>query len=107
MGKSERQGPAVYEARLEADGAVKKIRAISVTDAVLLRQQGKDVVVCGNDLASNRNLAGSVEKQANGKWRRCPPHASAGPKALPHYQPVFRGPSGHTFYETSRRKAFE
>ena len=32
-------------------------------------------------------------------------HRSAGPLSLPHYQPASRPPAGHTFYETSTRKA--
>jgi hypothetical protein len=72
--------PTIYEARLRLDGGVQKVRQISLSDAVANRQRGHDVVVCGGDLAANRSLAESIEQQANGRWKRCPPHASAGPK---------------------------
>jgi len=97
--------PTIYEARLQPDGGVQKVREISLSDAVALRQRGHEVVVCGGDLAANRSLAESIEQQANGRWKRCPPHASAGTNALPHYQPELRGPAGHTFYETPHRQA--
>jgi hypothetical protein len=97
----------LFEAGLESDGGVRKIRRITQDEAIQLRKLGSDVVVCGIDLAANRKLAGSIEQQANGKWRRCSPHDRAGPKALPHFQPDFRGPAGHTFYETQHRKAID
>jgi hypothetical protein len=87
------------------DGAVIKGAVASFDEAVLGRRAGHDVVVCGDDLAANRKLAAMIEGNANGAWRRCPPHAGAGPFALPHYQPEDRPPSGHTFYETEIRKA--
>lgn len=95
----------IFEARLLADGGVQRVREVALATAIKLRQAGRDVVVCGTDLAANRALAESIEQQANGRWKRCPPHASAGPDALPHYQPEIRGPAGHTFYETPRRQA--
>ena len=97
--------PTIFEARLLAKGGVQKVREIPLTSAIALRQSGHDVVVCGGELAANRAVAESIEQQANGRWKRCPPHASAGSNALPHYQPEVRGPAGHTFYETPRRKA--
>lgn len=102
---SKARSPAVYEASLESDGGVRKIRPISIADAISFRQRGQDVVVGGSDLASNRVLAEQIEQQANGRWKRCPPHASAGSQSLPHYQPEVRGPAGHTFYETPNRQA--
>jgi hypothetical protein len=83
------------------------IKGIEITRAVAedLRRRGRDVVVCGTDLAVNRNLARDIEQGANGSYKRCGPHPNAGPDALPHYQPDPRPPEGHTFYETSNRKA--
>src|SRR5262245_11838815 len=97
--------PLIFEASLGAGGSVIKGPVITQAQAEARRKAGQDVVVCGPDIASNRNLAGAIERAANGAARRCPPHASSGPNALPHYQPDPRGPAGHTFYETPNRKA--
>ncbi len=78
---------------------------IDVTEAIALRQQGKDVVVCGNDLGKNRELAKQLETTAQGGARAEHPHKAAGPNALPHFQPLMRPPAGHTFYETAKKKA--
>jgi hypothetical protein len=96
--------PQIYEASLGARGDVVKGRAITQVQAEMLRKAGLDVVVCGPDLAANRSLAGTIERNANGRAKRCPPHASSGPNALPHYQPDPRPPAGHTFDETPNRK---
>lgn len=97
----------IYEATLGAAGAVVGVLpAITQAQAEALRQNGLEVVVCGPNLAANRALAAAIELNANGSCKRCPPHANAGPHALPHYQPNPRPPAGHTFYETPKRKAF-
>lgn len=99
--------PLIYRANLGANGAVIKGALIAQAQAEALRQAGDDVVVCGPNLAANRALARMVENNANGQYKRCPPHRSAGPHALPHYQPMPRGQKkGHAFYETANRKAF-
>jgi hypothetical protein len=97
--------PQIFEASLGASGSVVKGSALTQAQAEARRQAGLDVVVCGPNLAANRSLAGVIERNANGSAKRCPPHASAGPYALPHYQPDPRPPAGHTFYETPNRKA--
>jgi hypothetical protein len=97
--------PQVFEATLAANGAVVKGLSISQRSAEQRRKGGLDVVVCGPNLSANRQLAGLIESNANGSVKRCPPHASAGIHALPHYQPDPRPPGGHTFYETPKRKA--
>ena len=89
----------------ELTGSVIKGAAITQAQAEARRKAGKDVIVCGPDLAANRVAAGTIERNANGRAKRCPPHASSGPNALPHYQPDPRPPAGHTFYETPNRKA--
>ena len=99
------QASVPHSASLEPDGGVRKIKPISIRDAIDVRRQGGDVVVSGGDMASNRELARMIEEQASGRWKRCPPHANAGRHALPHYQPEVRGPTGHTFYETTNRQA--
>jgi len=114
MGKKKKQPsppvpstpPTIYEATLGATGAVVKGQTISQAQAEARRKAGQDVVVCGPNLAANRRLAGSIERNANGSAKRCPPHANAGVHALPHYQPDPRPPTGHTFYETPNLKAF-
>jgi hypothetical protein len=96
----------IFEATTGSFGAVNKGNEITEAEAVARRRAGLDVVVCGSDLATNRRLAGQIEGAANGRYKRCPPHANAGQHALPHYQPEERPPEGHTFYETEQRKAF-
>lgn len=96
----------IFEATTGSFGAVVKGKEISEVDAVTRRRAGLDVVVCGSVLAINRHIAGMIENQANGKYKRCPPHPKAGQHALPHYQPEIRPPEGHTFYETEHRKSF-
>jgi hypothetical protein len=92
---------------LGAAGTVVRVQPpITQAQAEALRQNGGEVVVCGPNLAANRALAQAIEHNANGHYKRCPPHQNAGPHALPHYQPDPRPPTGHTFYETPNRHAF-
>lgn len=98
--------PQIYEATLGGNGAVVKGQPLTRSHAEVRRQAGLDVVICDRNLSANRSLAGVIERNANGKAKRCPPHANAGANALPHYQPDPRPPEGHTFYETPNRKAF-
>lgn len=99
--------PLIYEATLGAAGAVVRVQPpITQAAAEALRRSGGDVVVCGPTLAANRALSQAIELNANGTYKRCPPHANAGSHALPHYQPDPRPPAGHTFYETQNRHAF-
>jgi hypothetical protein len=99
--------PAIFEATFGPAGAVVRIQPpITQAQAEALRQIGQDVVVCGPNLGVNRTQAYWIEHNANGNCKRCPPHVnSAGPNALPHYQPDPRPPAGHTFYETTNRHA--
>jgi hypothetical protein len=99
------QSPKIFEASLGAYGSVAKVIEITQAEAEAKRKAGQDVVVCGTDLAANRRVAGTIERNANSTAKRCPPHSMAGPKALPHFQPDPRPPGGHTFYETPNRKA--
>jgi ribulose-5-phosphate 4-epimerase/fuculose-1-phosphate aldolase len=96
--------PRIFEAMLGSQGAVARGTQIGQAAAEARRKAGHDVVVCGPNLAANRRLAETIERNANTQVRRCPPHPNAGPKALPHYQPDPRPPEGHTFYETPTRK---
>lgn len=98
-------GPTIHEASLGPGGAVIKGARISQADAEKLRRTGRDVVVCGPNGSENRRIAGLVEANANGRWTRHTPHRSAGPHALPHFQPNPRPPAGHAFYETAKLKA--
>ena len=96
----------IYQATLGGSEAVVRVQPpITQAQAELLRQAGQDVVVCGPNHAAN--LARMIEQNANDPYKRCPPHARAGPHALPHYQPEPRNHlTGHTFYETANRHAF-
>lgn len=96
---------SIHSATLGGSGEVRRGQVLSETEAILERKGGRNVVVCGNDLATNRATADRIETSANGVSKRCPPHVNAGPNALPHFQPKSRPPTGHTFYETDKRKA--
>lgn len=98
-------GPVIYRATLASNGDVRKVDRIEELQAVAERQAGRDVVVCGDNLSANRSLAQRIEQAASGTYQRHPPHAYAGPGALPHFQPDPRPPAGHTFYETPHRRA--
>jgi hypothetical protein len=98
--------PTIHEAELASgpSGAVEYAAEIDFAAAVARRMAGSNVVVRGEDVDANRRLASAIES-AVGVCIRGDPHPGAGPPALPHYQPQSRPPDGHTFYETSRRKA--
>lgn len=98
--------PTIHEAERASgpSGAVLFGTLIDFDTAVTLRQSGLDVVVCGEDVALNRRLAGTIET-AVGTCQRSDPHRRAGPLALPHFQQDQPPPEGHTFYETANRKA--
>jgi hypothetical protein len=97
--------PQIFEAVCGSGGRVIRAAQIDQAQAEVRRKAGQDVVVCGANHRANRTLAGQIERNANGTAKRCPPHPNAGPYALPHYQPDPRPPAGHTFYETSNRRA--
>ena len=99
------QPPEIFAATRVASGAVVKGAKITQAQAEAIRKAGGDIVVCGTSLTANRQLAGQIERNANGSAKRCRPHKNAGPRALPHYQTDPRPPAGHTFYETPNRKA--
>jgi hypothetical protein len=65
--------PRIDEASLGSSGSVIKLRAITESQAEALRANGQDVVVCGPDLAANRSLAQTIERNANGRYKRCGP----------------------------------
>ncbi|HYV37472.1 MAG TPA: hypothetical protein VE988_17335 [Gemmataceae bacterium] len=86
-------------------GGVIRGDEIDLALAIIRRQQGQNVVGCGDDLKANRRLAEKIEA-AVGPYVRSPPHKqNAGPRALPHYQQQDPDHEGHTFYETANQKA--
>jgi hypothetical protein len=95
----------IYEARLGPNGAVIRMPPpINQAQAIAIRQNDGNVVVCGPNKTMNSITARDIEQAANGHWKRCKPHINAGPNALPHYQPDPRGQTiGHTFYETDTK----
>jgi hypothetical protein len=95
----------IYEATLGANGAVIRVQPpISQAQAIAIRQNDGNVVVCGPNKTANSIMARDIEQAASGHWKRCRPHINAGPNALPHYQPDPRGlTTGHTFYETDTK----
>ena len=102
--------PTIHEAELESGPSGRVVQGVEIdfASAVARRKTGRNVVVCGVDAVANKRLASQVE-DAVGPCQRADPHQRhAGPYALPHYQQTRReppGPAGHSFYETTRRKA--
>ena len=98
--------PKIYKAVCGTGGDVIRGVEISETDAVLERQAGRDVVVCGQSMPVNRKLAETIEKAAHGQCIPCPPHIHQGPGAMYHFHPDPRTKAaGHCFYETTTRKS--
>ncbi len=90
------------------NGAVYRGAACSKAQAIAFRKAGNDIVICDGSLADNRRLAKEMEEAVVGvgNAQEDPPHViSAGPDALPHFQPKVRPPAGHSFFETGTAKA--
>ena len=100
------ESPKIHEATLACgpSGAVLKGSEIDLTTAVMRRQAGENIVVCGDDIDANRHLAQTIEASV-GPYRQERFHRKPGPLALPHFQQADKPPYGHSFYETSQRKA--
>lgn len=91
-----------------SNGAVYRGPTCSKAQAVAFRTAGNDIVVCDGSTPDNRKLAKEIEESVvgTGKAKEDPPHViSAGPDALPHFQPKVRPPAGHSFFETNTQKA--
>src|SRR5712672_1843792 len=101
--------PTIHEAEPAPgpSGAVLRGAEIDFAVAVARRQQGQDVVVCGDSLDDNRALAAAIEAAVGPRTGPQKPHTQAGPHALPHFHQQTRSPGGHCFYETGnpRKKA--
>jgi hypothetical protein len=99
--------PTFHKATLATDGTGRLFKGAALThaDAILERQAGRDVVVCGAVEWQNARWARSIEA-AVGPCLQCSPHTrKAGPQALPHFHQVTRNPGGHCFFETAAQKA--
>jgi hypothetical protein len=97
--------PRIHKATRGSLGKV--IRGMQITEAVAVVEYagGNDIVVCGDVTRANRSLARRIAGGV-GACRLAIPHTkTAGPYALPHFQPDPRPPDGHVFYETEHRKA--
>ena len=107
MAPSQSAAPTVHEAELAsgASGAVVRGVEIDFDAAVARRRSGRNVVVCGDDLDANRGLAQRIEAAVGPCVRSVPHQRYAGPRALPHFQQRDPDHRGHTFYETSNRRA--
>jgi hypothetical protein len=99
--------PTIHEATIVPgfSGTVQYGAEIDEATAVARRAAGLDIVVRGDTTAENRRLARKIEAQVGTPSPPQPPHASAGPRALPHFHQQSRNPGGHGFYETDKRKA--
>ena len=99
--------PSIHEALCFRDGSggVSRGAGLTLAEAIIRRQNGNDVVVCGDDPFANARQAFAIESSV-GPCKPDGPHADvAGVKALPHFQQKAPPPIGHTFYETPVRKA--
>ena len=94
----------IYTATLESRGRVLRWKQISFLEAVQERLASRNIVVCDGAESENRKLVQQIES-AVGPYIRQSPHASAGLFALPHFQQKQAPSTGHSFYETDRRKA--
>ncbi len=114
-GSSKPKGPAAlpqctyYEASLAADASGDVIKGLGIDkqEAIDLRKNGDDVVVCGPDPRENRREASDIEHTASGVGNIIlhPAHVGAGASSLNHYQAINPPPKGHCFYETNSQKA--
>lgn len=97
-----------YASATGPQGAVYRGPECTKDEAIAWRLTGKDVVICGGDLGANQDLAWEIEEAAMGAGN-IKQHAAhvrtAGPDALPHFQPKARPPEGHTFFETGIQKS--
>jgi hypothetical protein len=95
----------IHKATRGSLGRVVRGDEIPEADAVREYAAGRDVVVCGDDIDETRAVAQRIAA-AFGPYQPQFPHTrTAGPYALPHYQPARRSPIVHAFYETARKKA--
>jgi hypothetical protein len=111
MAKDPQEPPApavtIHEAYrvFDGSGVVEWGAELTPQQAAARRRRGRDVVVRGADLEANRAQAKEIEALVGTPSRPQFPHASAGPRALPHFHQHSRSPEGHTFYETPKLKA--
>ncbi len=93
-----------YEAQRETNGGVRRLKPLTRATAVLRRQAGLDVVVCGPVKSANRKEAEAIEAVVGPcQWHSY--HDRTGALGLPHWQQISPPPAGHTFYEVDKRKA--
>lgn len=96
----------IFEASLGPNGDVVRVKKLTLKEAVELRKNGYNVVVCGPDFKMNRTRAEMIETSALGMAVHHAPSATAGAHALYHFQPNPRGQKkGHTFYESPGRSS--
>jgi hypothetical protein len=88
-----------------ASGGVIRGARIDFATAVARRRAGDNVVVCGDDLKTNRRQAEQIEAVVGPYVRSAPHRQLAGPRALPHFQQQDESHEGHTFYETPNLRA--
>ena len=97
-----------FASAIGPNGAVYRGAGCSKAQAVAYRTAGNDIVVCDGPTAENRKLAKEIEEAVVGvgNAKEDPAHViTAGPDALPHFQPKVRPPDGHGFFETNTQKA--
>jgi hypothetical protein len=94
----------IFKARAAENLSGLVLRGDEVDQATAIRERktNRDIVICGDDVDVNRDLAKKIEASV-GRYKRHDPHRRAGPFALPHYQQENPPPRGHTFYETANK----
>lgn len=97
--------PRIYRATCGSLGRVVRGAEITEAEAVAEYAAGNDIVVCGAATAANRAVAQAIANAVGPNKRGVPHVRTAGPYALPHFQPDPRPPDGHVFYETPNKKA--
>jgi hypothetical protein len=85
------------------DGVVEWGAELTDEQAVQRRRQELDIVVRGPGQKATRPKARQIEDAVGTPVAEDAPHR--GRMALPHFHQVSRSPDGHSFYETSRRRA--
>jgi len=78
---------------------------LTLEEATAERTAGRDVVVCGDNLRTNCQLAEKIECAATDRHFKFDfAHTNRGTRALPHFQSLDRKRGGHTFFESPPHK---
>jgi hypothetical protein len=102
------QAATIHQAT-RVPGGVERGAILTEAEAIARRRLGFDIVVCGDDTPTNRDLAQAIEQQVDSpaSFHDGPHRQTVGPRALPHWcQPRDSDNRGHSFYETHATKSY-